>query len=55
LKTLKLPLSFVRADGAGNIRNWKVAIDGNVVPGWEFHLVDGAVVFTPPGTTIVIR
>lgn len=55
LKTLKLPLSFVRADGAGNIRNWKVAIDGNVVPGWGFHVVDGAVVFTPPGTTIVIR
>ena len=55
LKTLKLPLSFVRADGAGNIRNWNVAIGGNVVPGWGFHVVDGEVVFTPPGTTIVIR
>ena len=55
LKTLKLPLSLVRADGAGNIRNWNVAIGGNVVPGWGFHVVDGEVVFTPPGTTIVIR
>jgi hypothetical protein len=55
LKTLKLQLSFDRADGVGNIKNWKVAIGGKVLPGWEFHLVDGAVVFTPPGTTIVIR
>ena len=55
LKTLKLQLSFDRADGVGNIKNWKIAIGGNVLPGWEFHLVDGAVVFTPPGTTIVIR
>lgn len=55
LKTLKLPLSFDRADGVGNIKNWKVAIGGKILPGWEFHLVDGAVAFTPPGTTIVIR
>lgn len=55
LKTLKLPLSFVRADGAGNIKNWNVAIGGKVLPEWEFHVVDDAVVFTPPGTTIVIR
>ena len=55
LKTLKLPLSFVRADGVGNIKNWSVAIGGKILPGWEFHLVDDAVVFTPPGTTIVIR
>jgi hypothetical protein len=55
LKTLKLPLSFVRAAGVGDIKNWKVAIAGEVLPGWTFHLADGAASFAPPGMTVVIQ
>ena len=55
LKTLKLPLSFVRAAGVGDIKNWKVAIAGEVLPGWTFHLADGAALFAPPGMTVVIQ
>lgn len=55
LKTLKLPLSFVRASSVDNIKNWKVAIDGEVLPNWTFHLGADAVAFAPPGMTVVIQ
>ena len=52
LGNMSVPFSAVRAAGVGNLKNWKVMLDGAVLPGWHPRIGEGVVTFVKPGLMI---
>lgn len=52
LENMSVPFSAVRAAGVGNLKNWKVMLDGAVLPGWHPRICEGFVTFVKPGLMI---
>ena len=55
MRTLSLPLTVVRATGVANLANWKVALNGVVLRGWELRYANDTVTFAFPGMSVVFR
>ena len=54
LKTLALPLTAVRATGAANLANWKVALNGVELRSWKLRFANDTITFVPPGAILVV-
>jgi len=55
LKTLALQLTVVRATGAANLANWKVALNGVELRNWKLRFANDTVTFVPPGMAIIYQ